>query len=118
MRDYKKYEVWQRGHELTLFMYKNVLPIFPKSEQYDLASQLKRATYSIPLNIAEGCGRNTDKDFVHFLDIALGSTHEIEYCILLAKDVGYINESLFEMVTEKINETKAKLINLIKSIRL
>jgi len=51
-------------------------------------SQLKRATYSISLNIVEGCGRNTDKDFVHFLDISLGSAQEVEYCLLLAFDLG------------------------------
>ena len=73
MRDHKKYDVWIKGHELTLFVYKFVLPELPGSEQYDLGSQIKRASYSIPLSIVEGCGRNTIKDFTHFLDIALGS---------------------------------------------
>lgn len=80
MRDYKKYDVWVKSHELVLFIYKEVIPNFPKSEQFELTSQIKRAAYSIPLNIAEGCGRNSDKDFAHFLDIALGSVHELEYC--------------------------------------
>ncbi|MEO6813118.1 MAG: four helix bundle protein, partial [Ginsengibacter sp.] len=68
MRVYKKYDVWIKAHELTLFVYKNVIPQLPKSEQFELCSQIKRATYSIPLNIVEGCGRNTEKDFAHFLD--------------------------------------------------
>lgn len=117
MRDYKKYEVWMKGHELVLFVYKEVLPEIPKSEQFELASQTKRAAYSIPLNIAEGCGRGTDKDFAHFLDTALGSAHELEYCALLIFDLGFIKKTLFESLNEKINEVKAKLINLIKSIR-
>jgi len=118
MRDYKKYDVWVKGHELTLFVYKNVIPELPKSEQYELASQIKRASYSIPLSIAEGCGRNTEKDFAHFLDIALGSAQEVEYCFLLIKDLSFISEKTFEDGFKKTNEIKAKLINLIKSIRL
>lgn len=117
MRDYRKYDVWQKAHALTLFVYKEVLPKFPASEKFDLASQIKRATYSIAMNIAEGCGRNSDKDFLHFLDMALGSAHEVEYCSLLLKDLGYINEGVFNDLSERINIVKAKLINLIKSIR-
>ncbi len=117
MRDYKKYEVWQSAHELTLFIYNEMIPYLPKSEQYELTSQLKRAVYSIPLNIVEGCGRNSDKDFVHFLDIALGSIHEVEYCTLLTKDLGYLTDDKYDLVLNLINPLKAKLINLIKTIR-
>jgi four helix bundle protein len=117
MRDYTKYEVWQEAHALTLLVYKEIIPSMPKSEQYELTSQLKRAVYSIPLNVAEGCGRNSDKDFVHFLDIALGSLHETEYCFLLAKDLDYLRLEKFDKVNLMINQLKAKLINLIKTIR-
>ncbi len=117
MRDYKKYDVWEKSHHLVLYVYKEVLPSFPKIEVYELASQTKRAAYSIPMNIAEGCGRNTDKDFVHFLDIALGSVHELEYTSLLAKDLEYITKEKHETLFLKLTEVKAKLINLIKSIR-
>ena len=117
MRDYKKYGVWEKAHQLTLHVYQAVLPCFPKSEQFDLLSQIKRATYSIPLNIVEGCGRNTDKDFAHFLDIALGSAQEAEYCALLAHDLRYLNEDIYEKVNQMYNEVKAMLIGLIKSIR-
>lgn len=118
MRDYRKYNIWQISHELTLFVYKDVIPVLPKSEQFELTSQLKRAAYSIPMNIAEGCGRNTDKDFLHFLDIALGSAHELEYSSILVFELGYIKKEIYEALNEKTNEIKAKLINLIKSIRL
>jgi four helix bundle protein len=117
MRDYRKYEVWIKSHELVLFVYKQVMPSFPQTEQYDLVRQMKRAAYSISFNIVEGCGRKSDKDFSHFLDMSLGSAHELEYCFLLAKDLGYIKENRFIELREKINEIKAKLINLIKSIR-
>jgi four helix bundle protein len=117
MRDYRKYEVWAKSHELVLFVYKEVALGFPKNEQFELLRQMKRAAYSIPFNIVEGCGRNTDKDFVHFLDMSLGSAHELEYCFLLAKDLGFIQKELYAVLYEKVNEIKAKTIKLIKSIR-
>jgi four helix bundle protein len=121
MRDYRKYDVWEKAHHLVLFVYNDILPILPKSEQYDLASQMKRAAYSIPMNIVEGCGRNTDKDFLHFLDMALGSAlgsaHELEYVALLAFDLKYFDSQKHEGLLLRLNEVKAKLINLIKAIR-
>jgi four helix bundle protein len=117
MRNYRNYEVWTKSHELTLFVYKEMLPLLPKSEQYDLLSQMKRAAYSIPMNIAEGCGRNTDKDFVHFLDQAMGSLHELEYIGLLSYELKYFEEKIYQLFQQKLEEVKAKLINLIKSIR-
>ena len=117
MRDYKKLEVWKRSHELNLFVYLNVLPKFPKSEQFDLLSQTKRAAYSITLNIVEGSGRHTEKDFAHFLDLALGSAHELEYCCLLSKDLSYFELELYQKTNQLINEVKAMLIGLIKKLR-
>lgn len=100
-----------------MFIYLTVLPKFPKSEQYDLMSQTKRASYSIPLNIVEGCGRNTERDFAHFLDQALGSSHELEYCLLMCRDLSYVDEHLYEQTNKTINEVKAMLIGLIKTLR-
>ena len=117
MRDFKKLEVWKKSHELNLFVYLNMLPKFPKHEQYDLHSQTKRAAYSIPLNIVEGSGRFTEKDFAYFLDQALGSAHELEYCCLVSKDLSYIDQELFQQTHQLINEVKATLIGLIKTLR-
>jgi len=117
MRDFKKLEVWKKSHQLNLFVYLTLLPKLPKSEQYDLTSQTKRAAYSIPLNIVEGSGRFTEKDFAHFLDQALGSAHELEYCCLMSKDLSYIDQDLFEKTNQLINEVKAMLIGLIKTLR-
>ena len=117
MRDYRKYKVWEKAHALTLFVYKELIPTFPKTEIYNLTSQIKRSCLSIGLNIVEGCGRNTDKDFAHFLDQALGSAHETEYCILVSFDLEFVMKDKFDLANSMINELKAKLINLIKSIR-
>jgi len=117
MRDFKKLDVWKKSHELNLFVYLTLLPKLPKSELYDLLSQTKRAAYSIPLNIVEGSGRFTEKDFAHFLDMALGSAHELEYCCLLCKDLTYIDQELYQKTNLLINEVKAMLIGLIKVLR-
>ncbi|SDP72308.1 four helix bundle protein [Mucilaginibacter sp. OK268] len=117
MRDYKKYEVWKKAHELNMFIYLTLLPKFPKSEQFDLMSQTKRASYSLPLNIVEGCGRNTEVDFARFLDQALGSAHELEYCCLMCRDLSYVDEQLYQQTNTIINEVKAMLIGLIKTLR-
>ena len=117
MRDYKKLEVWKKAHELNLFVYLQFLPKFPKSEQFDLLSQTKRASYSIALNIVEGSGRFTEKDFAHFLDQALGSAHELEYCSLLSRDLTYIDQEFYQQINQFINEVKAMLIGLIKKLR-
>ena len=117
MRNYKKYSVWQKPHDLVILLYKNIVPGFPEWEKYGLASQLRRAAYSIPFNIVEGCGRNSEKDFAHFLDISLGSAQELEYCILLIKDLNFINEEQYLLLNEKVNEIKAMIINLIRTIR-
>lgn len=117
MRDFKKLAVWRKSHELTILIYHDILPKFPKHEVFHLASQTKRAAYSIPINIAEGTGKNTDKDFTGFLDISLGSAHELEYCCLLAKDLGYLTDEQFSIENNETNQVKAMLIGLIKSIR-
>ena len=117
MRDYKKLEVWKKAHLLTKKVYKAVLPIMPPEEKFALTNQLRRATYSIPLNIVEGCGKNSDKDFAHYLDNALGSAHEVEYTCYLIYDLGFINQELYDSVNAAINEIKAMLIAFIKFLR-
>ena len=69
MRKYSNYEVWAESHALVLFIYSQVTPFLPQGEKYELTSQMKRAAYSIPFNIAEGCGRTSDKDLTHFVDM-------------------------------------------------
>jgi four helix bundle protein len=117
MRKYNKYEVWKESHELVKLIYKKIAPDFPREEKYELTSQLKRAAYSIPFNIVEGCGRNSDKDFTHFLDISLGSANELEYCILLTSELGYLTPDMYKLLNGKVGTIRATLINLIRLIR-
>jgi|SRR5581483_68005 len=117
MRDYKKLEVWKKSHTLTRQVYAEILPLMPNEEKFALSNQLRRSAYSIPLNIVEGCGKNSDKDFAHYLDNALGSAHEIEYTCYLVYDLGYISLSLYELINKEINEVKAMLIAFIKFLR-
>ncbi|MET0570326.1 MAG: four helix bundle protein [Pedobacter agri] len=117
MRDYQKLDVWKKAHLFTLQVYKEILPIMPNEEKFALTQQIRRATYSIPLNIVEGTGKNTDKDFTSYLDNALGSAKEVEYAFILIRDLNYINENLYAMVNKSINEIKAMLIAFIKFLR-
>lgn len=89
----------------------------PVEERFALTSQVKRSAYSIPMNIVEGCGKNTDKDFCHYLDNSLGSALEVEYTFLLIFDLGYISLDKFENINSDINEVKAILIGFIKFLR-
>ncbi len=89
----------------------------PKEEKYELASQLQRAALSVPLNIAEGCGRYTDKDFAHFLDNALGSLNETDYCCFAASELDYISNKEYNIVNKMINESRAMLIAFLKFLR-
>jgi four helix bundle protein len=117
MRDYKKLDVWKKAHLLTKQVYADILPIMPPDERFALTNQLRRSTYSIPLNIVEGCGKNTDKDFAHYLDNALGSSHEVEYTCYLIYDLGFINEEVYNNANLAINEIKAMLIAFIKYLK-
>ena len=110
MRDFKKYDIWKLSHVFTLKIYE-LTKSFPKDETYGLISQIRRASSSIPTNISEGCGRSSDKEFNRFLTIALGSASEVEYLILLSKDLKYIDDTLFNSLNEEINIIK-KLIRL------
>lgn len=111
MRDFKKYDIWQLSHLLTLEIYK-ITSLFPKEEIYGLSSQIRRAVSSIPTNLSEGCGRNSDKEFNQFLNIALGSANETEYLLILSKDLNYISEEQFSDLDSKINTIKSKIYKL------
>lgn len=106
VKSYKELLIWQKGIQIVLKVYK-LTHSFPKDEIYALTSQLKRASVSIPSNIAEGFGRQTDKSFNHFLNISRGSLNEIETQIIIAKelDENLYNDLLF------IIEEESKMIN-------
>jgi len=116
MKDFRQLAVWEKGHHLALEIYKATTE-FPKEELYGLTSQIRRATVSIPTNIAEGCGRNTDADFARFLQIAMGSASETEYEIILAHDLNFLTNENYEKLHSHIEEIKRMLASLIKTIR-
>ncbi len=115
-RNYRNIVAWQRAHEMTLGVYE-LTRTFPREETYGLTSQIRRAAFSVAANIAEGSGRETDKDFLRFLFISLGSLKEVEYATLLAHDLNYLNSEVFEQLKAKTNQTFAALQGLIKSAK-
>jgi four helix bundle protein len=115
MRDYSKYDVWKLGHKITLKIY-DVTKAFPNEEQFGLISQMRRAAYSIPSNISEGCGRESDAEFKRFLIIARGSSTELEYFTILANDLGYLDEVTHTQIYDDVNKVKRSLNNLMQKI--
>jgi len=99
------------SHEFTLEIYK-ITNDFPKNELFGLTSQIRRSSSSIATNISEGCGRNSDSEFNHFLNIALGSASETEYLLILSKDLKYISLEVFESLDQKVNIIKRKIYKL------
>ncbi|MBX3255511.1 MAG: four helix bundle protein [Chitinophagaceae bacterium] len=115
MRDFRNLTIWIKSHQLTLKIY-NLTKSFPKEETFGLISQMRRAAYSIPSNIAEGCGRNSNPDFKRFLTISIGSSSELEYQLFLSHDLGFIPDTLFkELETETIRLRKM-IFALIKKL--
>ncbi|QOG03370.1 four helix bundle protein [Flavobacterium sp. MDT1-60] len=110
IRSYKDLLIWQKGIKIVSLTYQ-LVKSFPKEELFALTSQLKRASVSIPSNIAEGYGRNTDKSFSHFLNISRGSLFEIETQLLIANDLGFItSQTLYKEILNQIEE-ESKMIN-------
>lgn len=110
IKSYKDLLIWQKGIKIVCLVYP-LVKSFPQEELYALTSQIKRASISIPSNIAEGYGRNTDKSFSHFLDISRGSLFEIETQLLIANELGFItNETLYTEILSQIEE-ESKMIN-------
>ncbi|MEJ7693748.1 four helix bundle protein [Daejeonella sp.] len=117
MQNYKELKVWEKAHQLTLRIY-TITKVFPREELYSLTNQLRRCASGIPANIAEGCGKNSQKEFRNFLNIALGSANETEYFLLLSKDLEYLSTDDHLPLNDSINEIKAMLISLINKVRL
>jgi four helix bundle protein len=117
MVNYKNYKVWQKSHSLVFDVYK-VLNLFPKEEQFNLVSQIKRASISIPTNIAEGCGRETQKELIRFLYISSGSAHELDYLFLISSELNFISKEESTFLLNEIDEIKKMLAALIAKIKL
>ena len=113
MNNYKELIVWQKSMDLVEKVYELTL-LFPKDEKYGLISQIQRSAVSIPSNISEGAGRNSNKEFRNFLGIANGSINELSTQLELALRIGYIKNNELEEVFKLINEIQKMNFNLIK----
>ena len=115
-RNFRDYKVWQDAVAYASEVYK-VSSSLPYFERKGLCDQLQRAVVSISSNIAEGSARPSDADFAHFLDTALGSAYEVETQLLIAKNVGYIQDELFENLKTTLVNIEQQITNLISYIR-
>jgi len=112
--DHKELDVWKESIEFVVEIYK-ITGTFPKEELYGLISQIRRSSISIPSNIAEGSARNSDKEFIQFLYISLGSMAELETQIIISKELNYIND--ITSVINRINKIKQMILGLIKYLK-
>jgi four helix bundle protein len=116
MRDFKQLIFWKRSHALTLKIYSLTKASFPKEEIYGLTAQMRRSSSSIPTNIAEGCGRNSNPELRRFLIIASGSSSELEYQLLLAKDLEYISDTIYKGLHAEIIEIRKMIFAYVSQL--
>jgi len=116
VKDFRKLKVWQKSHLLTLKVYE-VTRKFPKDETYGLTAQMRKSSSSIPTNIAEGCGRGGDTEFARFLQIAMGSASELEYELILSRDLHYLSLNEYEDLQQDTVEVKRMLTPFIGRLR-
>ncbi len=115
MRDFRNLKVWRKSHLLTLAVYK-ITSVFPREELFGLSSQMRRASSSVGANIAEGCGRAGGADLGRFLQMAMGSASELEYHLLLAHDLGLLNEAGYDQLAKEVTEVKRMLTSFIQKV--
>ena len=116
MMPYERLLAWQTSHRLVQRIYL-ASQSWPKTEQYGLSSQARRAAFSVPMNIAEGTAKKGSRELRRYLDIALGSLSELAYCLRLAKDLGYLSERDWEVIDKERNEAGKLLWGFYDSIR-
>ena len=115
MRDFRGLKVWEKAHALTLQIY-CVSAAFPSAEMFGLAAQVRRASSSIPSNLAEGCGRRTGKDMGRFATIAMGSACEPDYELLLSRNLGYLTGVRYEELAAEVVDVKKMLAGLLSRL--
>ena len=117
MRNFKELEVWKEGRILAKDIYL-LSYVLPQDEKYGLISQIKRCVISIPSNIAEGCAKDSQKDFARFLQISLGSCFELESHLILCVDLNFINNIQATTNIESIQKLQRKISSLIKYVNI
>jgi four helix bundle protein len=116
MRDFRDLKVWQKAYALALAIYK-VTARFPREEQFALTNQLRRAAVSVPANLAEGCGRSGEAELARFSIIAMGSASELECELLLARDLGYLDEKDYLRLAADVTEVKRMLTSFVQKLK-
>lgn len=117
MRDFKELLVWQKAHRLTLELYRATTNL-PDEERYGLKSQIRRCSASVGANIAEGCGRRGNGQLHQFLQIATGSVSELEYHLLLCRDLGYLTVDTHKKLEISVIELRKMLASLIAKVEV
>jgi len=115
MKDFRNLRVWERSHKLTLEVY-GVTTKFPKYELYGLTSQLRRCSASIGANIAEGCGKRGNNEFQRYLQIASGSASELDYHLLLSRDLGFLPNVDYRSLAGNLTEIRKMITSLLQKI--
>jgi len=115
VKDFKELRVWQKAHALTLEIYQ-ATKSFPRDEIYGLISQMRRAAVSVCANIAEGCGRRSDGELTRFLQIARGSASELEYHLLLARDLKLLANDAYQSFEKQLIEVQRMLTSLVAAV--
>ena len=116
MQDFRNLKVWPKAHALTLDVYRSTRT-FPIDERFDLTSQLRRSCASVPANLAEGCARATDIDSARCINNAAGSASEVDYHLLLARDLDYLPEPIYAPLFEQVSEVKRMLNSFERTLR-
>jgi len=116
MRDFKTLRAWQKAHELTVEVYRKT-KAFPREELYGLTSQIRRASVSIPSNIAEGCGRRSQLELARFIQIAIGSSNELEYQMFLARELGFWGDQEHIPLERSLSEVRRMLTILVRRVQ-
>lgn len=114
--DHKKLNVWNNSMDLVTIIYQ-ITNSFPKEEKFGLTSQIRRAAISIPTNIAEGCGRNSDAQLINFLNISRGSASELETLVLISNRLNFLSNEELEYLIEKIKMIEKQLFNLMRKLK-
>jgi len=117
LKDFHDLKVWQKAHTLTLSVYK-ITAGFPSDERFGLTGQIRRASSSVAANLAEGCGRTGDAEFARFCSIAMGPASELEYHLLLARDLKLIEPADHEKLRSRATEVKRMLATLLQRLRV
>jgi four helix bundle protein len=116
VQSFRDLKVWTKAHALVLDVYRGTRD-FPSDERFGLVAQMRRAASSVPANIAEGCARSSDADFIRFLHNAAGSANELEYFLSLAHDLNFIRDEDYALLGERVEEVKRMLGGLITRIK-